>query len=132
VLLVEAVEERTNMTVLTESPVRKLLGLRGGLHILTSTQRSAFWLGGPRFSAAQFDLARSRRDRALGERAGVYGLAPPLSTGCRRRRTAERRQLAHIADGLAPSIDDLWVLSRAGSTRQSCPNVVYLPRSRAG
>jgi hypothetical protein len=39
-LLVDAVEERTNMTMLAESTRVKLLGLRGGVHILTFTQKS--------------------------------------------------------------------------------------------
>jgi hypothetical protein len=38
-LLVDAVEKRTNMTMLAESTRVKLLGLRGGVHVLTFTQR---------------------------------------------------------------------------------------------
>jgi hypothetical protein len=38
-LLVDAVEKRTNMTILAESTPSKLRGLRGGLHILTFTQK---------------------------------------------------------------------------------------------
>src|SRR5258708_3021780 len=38
-LLVDAVEERANMTLLTENTPRKLHGMPGVLHVLTSTRR---------------------------------------------------------------------------------------------
>jgi hypothetical protein len=41
-LLVDAVEERTNMTMLAESTRVKLLELRGGVHIITFTQTDRY------------------------------------------------------------------------------------------
>src|SRR4051812_9610392 len=47
IVLVEAVEERTNMTLLPKSTLGKLRGLRGDLHILNlHAERAAFSPGG--------------------------------------------------------------------------------------
>jgi hypothetical protein len=47
-VLVGAVKECIYMAILIEKTLDKLRGLRGGLHILTFTQkRGVFWPGGP-------------------------------------------------------------------------------------
>jgi hypothetical protein len=71
-LLVGAVEERANMTTLAESTPGKLLGFRGGLHLLTFTQRAAF-SPAHRFGTARSDPACSTAATGrLDERTTAY------------------------------------------------------------
>jgi hypothetical protein len=80
-LLVDAVEERTNMTILAESAPGKLRGLCGGVHILAFTQKEPCSGPADRFGAARFDPARgSGATGRCDERGTAYVLAPPLST----------------------------------------------------
>jgi hypothetical protein len=80
-VLVDAVEERTNMTILIEKTLNKLRGLRGGLHILAFTQKESRSGLADRLGAAQFDPVRGldatgHRD----ERVQFTSFAPSLST----------------------------------------------------
>jgi hypothetical protein len=52
-VLVDAVKECTNMAILIEKTLDKLRGLRGGLHILTFTQKEVCSGLADRFAATQ-------------------------------------------------------------------------------
>src|SRR6266568_5234702 len=88
-LLVDAIEERTNVTMLAENT----LGKRGGLHILTFTQGEALSRPTDRFGAARFDPAPAQAPPAL--RRTRYSLRPPYRAvdGWSSRRAAARRQI---------------------------------------
>jgi hypothetical protein len=80
-LLVDAVEERASMTRLRGSSPGKLWGVRGGLHILTFTQRAAFSRCASVWRRSVPSRVQLRRDPALDERDSAYVFPPSLSTG---------------------------------------------------
>jgi len=108
-LLVDAIEERTNVTMPTENTVGKLHGLGGGLHVLTFTQREARSSPADRFGAARFDPAP--RSGATGASTNAVQLTPPSPAvdgwSSRRRRTHARRPARQDAASRMPARGDL-------------------------
>jgi hypothetical protein len=76
-LLVNAVEERTNMTMLAESTCSKLLELRGGVHIFTFTQTDRSSPADRLASPDSIPHVTQAQTGRFDERHTVYVLPPP-------------------------------------------------------
>ena len=83
VLLVDAVEERANVAVLTQGLPGEVRGVSGGIQILTFTQTAAFWPGGPVRRVPDPNPQAVEAQPGFDERDPAYARPPPLSTGGR-------------------------------------------------
>src|SRR5271163_1982935 len=83
VLLVDAVEERANMAILTEGIPGGVRGVSGGIQILTFTQTAAFWPGGPVRRAPEPYPQAVEAQPGFDERDPAYARPLLMSTGGR-------------------------------------------------